>query len=1106
MRLQRIVIMLLLVGIGAALPIAPAGAVDTRDTRLLSQPAISTNHIAFAYAGDLWVADLDGGGVRRLTTYPGEETGPHFSPDGRWIAFSGEYDGNTDVFVVPTAGGEPRRLTWHPAVDFAQGFTPDGKSVLFTSERADYSNRYLQLYSVPLAGDMPELIPLPSVYKATYSPDGKHIAYVPLYEVYRVWKNYRGGTTGRILLYDVADHSVEQIPQPAGRCNDTDPMWIGDKIYFLSDRNGEFNLFVHDTVTAELEQLTQHDDFPVLAASSGGGRIIYEQAGYLHIFDLQTRASRRLTVGIASDLLATRPRFVKGDKYIRNAAIAPDGKRAVFEFRGEIVTAPAEKGDPRNITGSPAVHERSPVWSPDGARIAYFSDAGGEYSLHVAPQDGRGEVNVHTLDGAGFYTDPKWSPDGKKISFTDNSWSLYWIDLESGRIRKISSETLYGPIKTLSHNWSPDSRWLVYTHNTRSNFQTVNVYSLAEDRSTLITDGLSDAGEPVFDTSGKYLYFFASTDAGPVRQWFAMSNADMSMTGTLYLAVLQKGTPSPLAKESDEVAVEDEAKKDDEKGAKKGEDEGSAGDKDDDPGPEPVVIDFDGLTDRILSLPVTAGLYTQLQAGDEGQLYYLKSPEGSSIRRFFGGAQQIPLVRFDLKEREEETVLDAAASFLLSADHKKILVSSGDAWSIIDAQGKADTGKGKLATGAIEVRIDPRCEWEQIFAEAWRINRDFFYDPNMHGCDWPAMRQKYAAFLPHLTSRNDLNNVLEWLCSEMAVGHHAAYGGDRLSEPKTVPGGLLGADFDIDRGRYRFAKVYGGLNWNPDLRSPLTEPGVDVTTGEYLLAVDGRDLRPPENLYARFENTSGKIVEITVGHDPGGKDARKVKVVPIENEYALRNRDWVEGNISKVDAATGGRVAYVHVPNTTVLGHTYFKRYFYPQAQKEAIIVDERHNGGGQVADYYLDILRRPQICYWATRYGQDLRTPLAAIHGPKVMLIDETAGSGGDLLPWMFRKLQLGTLVGKTTWGGLVGVLGFPVLMDGGYVTAPNVAIWTEDGYVVENVGVPPDIEVEMLPTEVMQGRDPQLEKAIEVIMQQLPAKPPHKPERPPYPIRVRR
>ncbi|HEY2930697.1 MAG TPA: PDZ domain-containing protein [Acidobacteriota bacterium] len=1074
-------------------------AVDIHDTKLLSQPAVSRTHIAFVYANDLWVANSDGSGVRRLTTDSGTESNPSFSPDGLLIAFSAQYEGNTDVYVVPVEGGVPARLTWHPGPDIVQCFTPDGSAVLFTSPRAVFTGRYTQLFTVPIKGGFPQALKVPNASQAVYSPDGARLAYNPLYQSFNQWKHYRGGTVSTIWLYRLSDNSIEKIPQPEGRCNDTDPIWMGDKIYFRSDRNGEFNIFSFDLKSRAIEQLTRLDDFPVLRASGGGGRIIYEQAGHLHILDPSTSKSTRLTIGVAADLAETRPRYVKGARYVRRASLSPTGARAVFEFRGEIVTVPAEKGDPRNLTNTPAVHERWPVWSPDGKSVAYFSDESSEYELHIRSQEGKGETRKIKLQGTGFYDNPVWSPDSRKISFVDNSWTLHWLDLDSGVAKKIASEYLYGPNrgKNIQHVWSPNSKWIAYTLNTAAYIQTVYAYSIDQDRSHAITDGLSDVGEPVFDASGKYLYFLGSTDAGPVKEWFAMSNNDMRVTRSIYLAVLRKDLPSPLARESDEEKITPPEQKEEKPREEKP--------KEAAPKPsEPFSIDFDGLGNRILALPVTAGSYWNLQAGAAGQIYYLENSTGlTAFGPVPGGTTS--LRRFDLSQRKEETLLSDVSQYLLSADNKKLLYRSRDNWGIVAVKEKIQPGQGKLNIDSIEVRIGPPAEWAQMFDEAWRINRDYFYATNMHGVDWTAMRKKYAAFLPHLATRSDLNRVIQWLGSELAVGHHFVGGGDSLTEPKTVPGGLLGADYSIENGRYRFKKVYGGLNWNPELRSPLTEPGVDVKAGEYLLAVRGQDVRPPANLYSFFENSAGKIIEITIGPNPEGSGSRTVSVVPVASEGALRNRDWVEGNLKKVDQATGGRVAYVYVPNTSTLGHIYFKRYFFPQSNKDAIIVDERFNGGGQMADYYIDLLRRPFAAYWHMRHGADLKTPSASIQGPKVMIIDETAGSGGDLLPWMFRKFKLGQLVGKRTWGGLVGTLGFPVLMDGGVVSAPNFAIWTEEGWIVENVGIPPDIEVEQTPADVVAGRDPQLEKAIEVVMEQLKKNPPSRPKRPPYPVRVK-
>lgn len=1091
---------LALVVLAGALHLA---AVDTVDTKMLTQPAVSAERIAFAYANDLWTADLEGRNVRRLTSDEGVEAYPAFSPDGRQVAFSGQYDGNMDVFVVPAAGGVPKRLTWHPSSDLVQGFTPDGTSVLFTSTRFSSNRSYAQLFSVPVEGGEAVKLEIPYVSQAQISPDGRLIAYNPFGEAFTQWKNYRGGTFSRIWIFDTGSRGITKVPQPEGRSNDVDPMWVGGKLLFRSDRNGEFNLFSFDPATKAIEQLTNFEDFPILAASAGAGRVVFEQAGVLHLYDVARGRSSRLTVGVATDLPELRERFASGARWVRGGSVSPTGARAVVGFRGEIVTVPAEKGDPRSITGTPAAHERYPAWSPDGKSIAYFSDASGEYELHIAPQDGKGAPKAFKIDGAGFYGSPTWSPDSAKIAFADNALNLYWLDVKTGAAKKIASEYLYQPggQAQMRANWSPDSKWIAYTLGTPTFFRRVFVYSLDQDKSFPVTDGLSSVEEPTFDAEGKYLWFLASTDAGPVAQWFDMSNSDLGMTTSLYLAVLRKDLPNPLAKESDEEKPKD-AKKEAEKPAAK---PGAKTSVPEAKSPEPVRIDFDGLDTRIVAAPVPAGVYNNLQAGEGGKLFFRKvdpPPTPTS-----GGRGESSIRVFDLATRKDEAFGPACDGFELTADRKKMLVVSRGAWSIIPAAGKPEPGKGKLDLDAISVRVIPAAEWKQIFDEAWRINRDYFYAPDYHGADWPAMKAKYAPFLPHLACRADLNRLIRWMCSELSVGHHRVGGGDSLAQPDRVPGGLLGADYEVANGRYRFTKVYGGLNWTPELRAPLAEPGSEVEAGEYLLAVEGRDLFPPENLFARFEATAGKIVEITVGPNADGSGSRTINVVPIPDEGALRNRDWVEGNIRKVHEATDGRVAYVYVPNTTTLGHIYFKRYFFPQADKEAIIVDERFNGGGSVADYYLDWLRKPVSAYWAMRYGADLKTPSASIQGPKVMLINESAGSGGDLLPYMWRKFGMGKLVGTATWGGLVGTLGFPPLMDGGMVTAPNLAFWdVGEGFGIENVGIPPDIEVEQTPKDVIAGRDPQLEAAVKIVMEELKDHPPVKPKRPGYPVRVKK
>jgi tricorn protease len=1072
--------------------------INTKDTRMLAQPAISADHIAFIYAEDLWVANVDGSAPRRLTVDEGIESDPYFSPDGKLIAFSAQYDGNTDVFIIPVEGGVPVRLTWHPGADLARGFTPDGKNVLFASQRSVFSSRYYQLYKVGLTGGFPEKLDIPNAWSASCSPDGKYLAYNPLGPQYMQWKNYRGGSSSNIWIYSFSDHSVVKILQPQGGCNDTDPMWISGKIYFTSDRNGEFNLFSYDLSSKEIKQLTSFTDFPILKASATKNKIIFEQEGYLYSYDIASNSQQKVTVGIAADLLELRPRYVQGNNYIRSVGISPSGSRIVCDFRGEIITLPAEKGDPRNITNTTSVHEKYPSWSPDGKSIAYFSDASGEYALNIRSQDGKGDAKSFNLTGTGFYAYTAWSPDSRKISFVDNGRNLYILDIETNTVKKIDSDEIYAPgaFREMFGEWSSDSRWILYTKMLRTNFRVVYLYSIDQGKSFPITDGVSDASEPVFDPNGEYVYFFASTDAGPVVNWFDLSNQDMRMTNSIYMATLRKDVLSPFAKESDEETLKQQ-KPEPEKQVEKDKKDTKAT-----PVPEEkskvLKIETDGITDRIVNIPVRAGNYSVLGVGATGEILYIVRPSDAPSTSM--------LHKYDLKERKDSEVMELD-SYLVSADRKKMFYSKGQTYGITLTGKKPEPGKGVINTSAISVKIDPKAEWSEIFDEAWRVNRDYFYDPGMHGVDWKAMKIKYTKFLPDLACRSDLNRLIQWMCSELGVGHHRiSSGGDRLFDPKQIGGGLLGADYTISNNRYRIEKIYGGLNWNPDLRSPLTEPGLNIKTGDYILAVNGADVTGDKNFFSFFENSSGKIVELTINDKPDYTGSRVVKVVPVSNEYALRNRAWVEGNLKKVTEATNGQVAYVYVPNTSTAGHDYFKRYFFPQANRKAIIVDERFNGGGSLADYYIDILQRPLQAYWNMRYGSDLKSPSASIQGPKVMIIDETAGSGGDMLPWMFRKFKVGTLVGKRTWGGLVGILGFPEFIDGGSVTAPNVAIWTKDGFVVENVGVAPDIEVEQWPVDIINGKDPQLEKAIEVALKELAKNPPEEPVHPPYPTKMKK
>lgn len=1063
--------------------------IHQKDTRLLSEPALSDSKIAFIYAEDLWVANRDGSNPRRLTIDEGVESNPVFSPDGEHIAFSASYDGNVDVFIVPTQGGVPKRLTWHPYQDIVRDFTPNGKNVLFTSQRKVFTNRFQQLFNVNIENGNVEQLEIPNANWASYNATGDKIAYTPLGDRFEQWKNYRGGTATRIWVYDTKTKEVVEIPKPEGGSNDTQPQWMNGQVYFRSDRDGEFNLYSYEPSTKQVEKLTNFEDFPVLDFDTGDDKIVFEQAGYLHMFDPSSNQQQRLKIGIATDLLELRPRFVKGEEYVRTASISPAGVRVVLDFRGDIITVPVEKGDPMNLTNTPGVHEKFPEWSPDAKTIAYFSDESGEYALHLYDQSTNQVTKKVKLNGAGFYAYPHWSPDSKKIAFVDNSRSIYIYDREKDRTTKIASDVLYTPgvFRELFGDWSQDSNWIAYTIVKKTHFEQAFVYSLSENKSYPVSDGYSSVSSPEFDPSGKYLYMLASTDAGPVVNWFDQSNQDMEMTNFIYLVTLQKGVVSPFFKENDVEVI----KKEEEEQQKKKSDEAK-----EKPQVQPLKIDFENIQNRIVSVPVGSGNYAGLKAPKEGELYYLK----------FFPHQEGPgeLHKYDLKEKKDAVIMPADG-YEIAANNEKVLYVLNGKYGVTKLGEKPE--KPVLDLSNIEVKIDPQQEWANIFNEAWRVNRDYFYDPGMHGVDWAKMKEKYSQFLPDLATKSDLYEVMKWMFSELGVGHHRFEDtGDQFNDPESIKGGLLGADYKVENGRYRIEKIYGGLNWNPDMRSPLTEPGVNVNVGDYILAVNGKEVTAQDNLYKFFENTAGKLVTLTVSSSPNMKNSRVEKVTPVETEWALRNRDWIEGNIAKVNKATNGQVAYVYVPNTAEAGHEYFKRYFFPQADKKAIIVDERFNGGGQLADYYIDILKKPRQAYWNFRYGEDLKSPSASIQGPKVLLIDETAGSGGDYLPWMFRKFDLGTIIGKRTWGGLVGILGYPEFIDGGSVTAPNLAFYTENGFRVENEGVAPDIEVEQVPKEVIAGKDPQLEKAIEVVMEQLRQNPPEEVKRPAYPDKMKK
>lgn len=1057
---------------------------------LYRSPALGRTQIVFGYAGDLWIVSREGGEARRLTSGAGVESQPCFSPDGERIAFTGEYDGNIDGFLVPASGGVPKRITYHPGPDSAAGWTRDGSRVLVRSSRNSYAF-FGQLFTMPVDGVLPEALPLPMAEEGSYSPDGTHLAYVPLARAFTTWKRYRGGRTTAIWIARLSDSSIERVPRE--NSNDFNPMWVDHRIFFLSDRGGPVTLFSFDTKTKRVAEVIRNTGFDIKSASAGPGAIVYERLGTIFLYDLKSGQSKKVNITLHGDLPEVRSRLDRVSSRINAAGISPAGARAVFEARGEIFTAPAEKGDVRNLTNTPAAAERDPSWSPDGKWLAYFSDESGEYELHLREQTGQGEVKKFRLsDRPTFYYDPTWSPDSKKIAFTDKALHVGYLDLESGKTTTVDTDRFDGPRRVRHLAWSPDSQWLAYTRQLENTLRAVFVYSIVTGQTNRITDGMSDATLPVFDRDGKHMYFLASTDVGLTVGWRDMSAYFRPVTQSVYAVVLRQDLPSPVAPESDE-----EKREDDKAAGPPGEKEK----KSDKTEKVEVKIDLDNIEQRILALPIPARGYTDIAAGKTGVLFLLETPFSTGVP---AGPPGRTLYKFELKTRKTDKVLDGVGAFQLSANGEKILFSQqGGRWTIASATQPPKPGEGALKLDGMEARVEPLAEWRQIYREAWRIQRDFFYDPNLHGLDLKTTMARYEPFLDAVGSRGDLNYLISDMMGEVTASH-LGVGGGSAPEVKRVQGGLLGADYKIENGRYRFARVYSGESWNPDLRAPLTQPGVNVAAGEYLLAVSGKDLRAADNIYSFFEGAAGKQVVLRVGPNPDGSGSREVTVVSVANEYRLRNLAWVEGNRRKVDQMSGGRLAYVHLPDTALGGYTNFNRYYFAQIGKQGAVMDERFNAGGAQPDYIIDYLRRPLLHYRTMREGEDITGPLGGIFGPKVMLINEYAGSGGDTLPWYFRQTKIGPLIGKRTWGGLVGGLGgYPMLMDGGFVSAPAVGFWDpyRREWVAENVGIMPDIEVEQDPRAVRDGHDPQLEKAVEVLLETLKKNPPARHVRPPFP-----
>lgn len=1070
------------------------------ESRLMRFPDIHKDKIIFVYAGDLWLVSSDGGIARRLTSDVGMELFPKFSPDGEWIAFTGQYEGNTDVYLIPTEGGEPKRLTYRPGFenmsdragfdDMVLDWHPDGKRILFRSWRESYNTWFQKLYLVSKEGGFPEALSLPEAGLTSFSLDGTKIAYNRCFRNFRTWKRYKGGLAQDVWIYDLNKNTIEQITDWEG--TDTSPMWSGNKIYYVSDRDKTANIFCYELDTKKTKKITDHTDYDVKWPGLGPESIVYENGGYLYVLDLKTEKTKKISVQIPDDKALTRPEFISVKDYISEYALSADGKRALFAARGEIFTVPAEKGNTRNLSNASGIREKNPIWSPDRKWIAYMSDRTGEDELYIIPQDGKGEEQRITTDGHCFRFAPLWSPDSKKLLFADKDLKLYYVDIGDKKVIPVDSTKNW---EITEYSWSPDNKWIAYAKPAKNMFYSIFLYSLEDKKIYRVTEDFTNDSSPIFDPEGKYLYFLSDRDFNAELGHFEPSFTYNKMT-RIYVVTLQADSLSPFAPQSDETESLEESLKRKEKEKKEREEIKEKV-------IEHVGIDIPGIEKRIVAVPTDPGNYYGLRAGKE-KIFYLSSPNWTLTGGKPGPNADLHL--YDLKERKDQVLLSPVDGYDLSFDGEKIIYKSGEQYGIIDAKpGSAKVGDGALKLDQMQMRLERKEEWKQIFNEAWRLERDFFYAPNMHGVDWNLMHQRYGELLPYVAHRADLNYIIGEMIGELCCSHTYVSGGDK-PKVELVKTGLLGIDWepDVSSKFYRIKKIYPGENWKENLRSPLTEPGVDVKEGEYIVAVDNKILQYPAEPYSLFENTVGKTVTLKVNSKPSLDGAREVTVKPIENEYNLRYRYWVDENRRKVDEATNGRVGYIFIPDMGGGGLNEFAESYFPQLKKEGLIVDVRYNGGGFVSWMILERLRRMVVGMGCSRNGADYTYPEGALFGPMVCILNQYSASDGDFFPYYFRENGLGPLIGKRTWGGVVGIRGFPPLVDNGYVTAPEFAPFDMKGeWVMENHGVDPDIEWDNLPNQVIQGHDPQLEKAIEVIIKKLEEESKKLPERPAYPVR---
>ena len=1057
------------------------------DARLLRHPDVSETQITFVYGGDVWVVPKSGGTANRLSSPDGEEAFPRFSPDGETIAFSGNYDGNVDVYTVPAGGGVPTRVTHHGGGDRLVDWHPSGDSLLYATGMHSGRQRFNQLYRVSAGGGLPDRLPLGYGEFGAYSENGRYVAFTPETRVFRTWKRYRGGAAPDIWVYDSQTDTAEKLTDhPA---NDELPMWDGSTVYFLSDRgpNQRSNIWAKNRASGETRQVTTFADFDVHFPAIGPSDLVFEAGGDLYRMDLETEEAQVVDVDVVTDRKTVKPRTESVASQMRSAWVSPDGKRAVVGARGELFSLPAEHGVVRSLTRTSGTAERYPAWSPDGETIAYFSDASGEYELTLEPADGSGEPETVTDLGAGFRYQPYWSPESEKIAFIDEAMTVRIHDVTSGEttpVEQFPNWMNHYNLSTFEVSWSPDGRWLAYSRTLENDQSAVFVYDVEEEEKHQVTSGFYSTGEPTFGPEGNHLFVTTDRNFDPV---YGEYDSDFVYPNGTHIAAipLRDDVDSPLAPRNDEVSTDGE----DENGNDDGEDD--EGNEDD----ETVEIDLDGLEDRMVVLPAEPGNYPRL-AASEGKVIYHRAPRTGS------GDEQAPLVYFDLEEREEKTIIDDADDFVLSASGSKLLVRNQNRLAVIDvAEGQSmdDT----LPTDEMEMQLDPREEWQQMFADAWRFQRDYFYDPTMHGVDWQQMRERYGALIDDAVTRSDVNFIIGELIAELNASHTYRGGGDDFADADRRSVGTLGVNWAVEDGAYRIDEIVRGAPWDVETRSPLDRSGVDVEEGDYVLAVNGRTIDPAQDPWAAFQGLAGKTVELTVNDEPSREGAERVVVemMTTGEEERLRYLSWINQNRLRVEEATDGRVGYVYVPNTGIGGQTDLLRQWRAQVHKDALIIDERFNSGGQIPDRFVELLNRPPKAYWAVRHGEGFQTPSVMHDGPKTMLINGWSGSGGDAFPDYFRKADLGPLIGSRTWGGLIGISGAPALVDGGVATVPTFRMYNPDGtWFAEGTGVRPDIPVVNNPATLYDGTDQVLERAIDEMEAALEENNPSRPAPPAY------